>query len=134
MVEKLDASFTGAATPSPFTTAVLIPMTRPSASASGPPELPGARRTSVRIQLCAPMPVIAPIEWMTPVETAPINPKGLPTAIASWPGRTRQSRLGSRAPDQLRRCAQRREIPARIARRTRAGNTRPSERWTVASV
>ena len=36
--------------------AVLMPITRPSALASGPPELPGARRTSARIQLWPPMP------------------------------------------------------------------------------
>ena len=32
---------------------VLMPITRPYASASGPPELPGARRTSASTQLCA---------------------------------------------------------------------------------
>ena len=44
----------GTATPSPLTIAVLMPITRPSALASGPPELPGASRTSARIQFCAP--------------------------------------------------------------------------------
>src|ERR1700676_3646148 len=37
-------------------TLVLIPITRPRASASGPPELPGARRTLAWTQDCEPSP------------------------------------------------------------------------------
>jgi len=40
----------GTATPSPLTTMLLIPMSLPSASTRGPPELPGASRTSATIQ------------------------------------------------------------------------------------
>ena len=41
---------------SPPAIAVLMPTTRPRASASGPPEFPGARRTAARIHCCRPIP------------------------------------------------------------------------------
>ena len=55
-------------------------ITRPCASASGPPEFPGASRTSAVTQRCRPG-----SECTTPVVSAPMNPNGLPMAITSSP-------------------------------------------------
>jgi len=41
-------------------TMVLMPMTRPAASASGPPEFPGASRTPACTQDCGPKPGSGP--------------------------------------------------------------------------
>src|ERR1035438_10125706 len=78
----------GTAAPSPCTIMVLMPITRPYASASGPPELPGARRTSASTQLWRPNPARLPSACTTPVVTAPMKPMGLPMAITNSPTRS----------------------------------------------
>src|ERR1700722_12603204 len=70
-------------------TIVLMPITRPAASASGPPELPRARRTPACTHFCEPSPGTPPTVWITPVVSAPTNPIGLPIAIANSPARNR---------------------------------------------
>src|SRR6516225_169819 len=62
------------ATPIPFATMLLIPTTRPDASAKGPPELPGASRISAVIQ-CP-----SDAAWMMPRLIAPDSPSGWPAA------------------------------------------------------
>src|SRR5262245_19999879 len=59
---------------------LLIPTTRPSASASIPPELPGASRTSAPTHCF-------PFAWTIPTASAPTRPSGLPTANTSSPTR-----------------------------------------------
>src|SRR5215813_14160480 len=59
---------------------LLIPTTRPSASASIPPELPGASRTSAPIHCF-------PLAWTIPTARAPTRPSGLPTANTNSPTR-----------------------------------------------
>src|ERR1019366_900244 len=78
----------GTAAPSPCTIMVLMPITRPYASASGPPELPGARRTSASTQLWRPNPARLPSACTTPVVSAPMKPMGLPMAITNSPTRS----------------------------------------------
>ncbi len=50
---------------------LLMPITRPCASASGPPELPGASRTSARTHACCRGPSVEAAAWTTPVVSAP---------------------------------------------------------------
>ncbi len=73
--------------------AVLTPMTRPRESASGPPELPGLRATSVWMMLSMSRPAWPrserPSAEITPAETVLWKPSGLPMATASWPTRRR---------------------------------------------
>ena len=137
----------GTATPRPLTIAVLMPITRPSALASGPPELPGASRTSARIQLWLPMPGSLPTECTTPVESAPANPSGLPMAITSSPGRSAVESPGVAGSSAgrcrlLQRCAgwqgrgagrAKRRGPGSGGRpraRFRLGRCAPRERWS----
>jgi hypothetical protein len=69
----------------------LMPITRPSASSSGPPELPGLIAASV----CTTPEILKPFgesisrlsAEMMPLVTVPERPNGLPIAIAAWPGR-----------------------------------------------
>src|SRR5947208_2291126 len=63
-------------------TIVLIPITWPRASASGPPELPGASRTLACTQVWEPSARKGPMAWITPVVSAPTKPIGLPMAMA----------------------------------------------------
>ena len=70
----------------------LTPITRPSASSSGPPELPGLIAASV----CSTPEMVKPLgdsmsrlsAEMMPLVTVPWRPNGLPMAIAGWPGST----------------------------------------------
>ena len=70
----------------------LTPITRPLASSSGPPELPGLIAASV----CSTPEIGKPLgDWisrssaeMMPVVTVPDRPNGLPIAIAASPGRS----------------------------------------------
>ena len=93
------ATSIGMAKPMPcasWLTAVLMPMTWPPESSSGPPELPGLMAASVWIRLfsCSELDVIEspatiwrPRPEITPVVTVFSNsPSGLPMAIASCPG------------------------------------------------
>src|SRR6266704_270494 len=75
-------SGTGTASATPDTTIAATPITRPCASASGPPEFPGARRTSAWIQTSEPLP-FSPYPrgngltaWSTPTVTASLTPNG----------------------------------------------------------
>src|SRR5439155_138384 len=77
-------STSGAGTPSatPDTTIAATPITRPCASASGPPEFPGARRTSAWTQTSEPVP-FSPYPrgngltaCSTPTLTASLTPNG----------------------------------------------------------
>jgi hypothetical protein len=78
----------------------LMPMTRPRASSSGPPELPGLIGASVWMTLSISKPSGARISRSRP-ETMPevavcSSPKGEPMATASWPTSTRsESAKGS---------------------------------------
>src|SRR5712664_1389633 len=111
-------------------TMVLIPITRPCASASGPPELPGARRTLACTQLCEPRLRRGPTAWITPVVNAPTKPIGLPIAMASSPGRTWEESAGRAAgrssPLMCRSARSRRG--SRLM--TSAGSSRPSQSCT----
>src|SRR5439155_375189 len=78
-------STSGAGTPSatPDTTIAATPITRPCASASGPPEFPGARRTSAWTQTSEPVP-FSPYPrgngltaCSTPTLTASLTPREL---------------------------------------------------------
>ena len=83
----------GTASPSPTpATAVLMPTTRPEASASAPPELPGLSAASVWMtssttRLARPLRTgsARPSPLTTPAVTDPARPSGLPTATTSWP-------------------------------------------------
>src|SRR5216684_4912100 len=110
-------------------TIVLMPMTRPRASASGPPELPGARRTSACTQGSAPKWRSGPTAWITPVVNAPTKPSGFPMAMASSPGRTCEESAAAaegRFAAVMRSSARSR----RVSRETSAAsNSRPSQSW-----
>ena len=70
-------------------TAVLIPMTLPLGSSSGPPLLPGLIAVSVWMRLLSwPLStgMLRPTAEMIPLVTESVNvPSGLPIAIACWP-------------------------------------------------
>src|SRR2546427_4163070 len=72
----------------PPTIIALMPITRPRASARGPPEFPGASLRSARMKL-EPAVRRGPIAWITPAVTAPTSPNGLPTATTRSPTRKR---------------------------------------------
>src|SRR3989454_8645405 len=85
----------GTASATPDTTIAATPITRPCTSASGPPEFPGARRTSAWIQSSEPLP-FSPYPrgngltaWSTPTLTASVTPNGWPTAKTKEPDRRR---------------------------------------------
>src|SRR5713226_7937381 len=106
-----------------------MPMTRPRASASGPPEFPGARRTSACTQGSEPKRRSGPTAWITPVVSAPTKPSGLPMAMASSPGRTCEESAAAAAgrfAALMRSSARSR----RVSRETSAAsNSRPSQSW-----
>src|ERR1700676_4835945 len=70
----------GTASAKPPAIMLLTPTTRPAASASGPPEFPGASLTSATTHL-------ALQRCTRPALSAPTRPSGLPTASTSSPGR-----------------------------------------------
>src|SRR6266851_1212648 len=111
-------------------TMVLMPMTRPRASASGPPEFPGARRTSDCTQCWEFRRRKGPTAWITPVVRAPTKPSGLPMAMASSPGRSCEESAGvaaGRFAALMRSSARSR----RVSRETSAAsNSRPSQSCT----
>src|SRR5207302_4100362 len=79
---RRSTSGAGTASATPDTTIAATPITRPCASASGPPEFPGARRTSAWIQTNEPFP-FSPYPrgngltaWSTPTVTASLTPNG----------------------------------------------------------
>ena len=88
---RLVVAFMGTASPRPTpATAVLMPTTRPFASASAPPELPGFRAASVWMTSSISRAVVRPRAGMlrpsaltTPAVTLPASPSGLPTATTS---------------------------------------------------
>ena len=71
--------------------AVLMPITRPRLSSSGPPLLPGLSAASVWITLSTRWPVmlrkVRPRALTTPAVTVESKPNGLPIATTSWPTR-----------------------------------------------
>ena len=74
----------------PVAPAVLMPMTLPLGSSSGPPELPGLIAVSVWIRLSRMVPpstgMVRPSAEMMPLVTESVNvPSGLPMANACWP-------------------------------------------------
>ena len=74
----------------PVAPAVLMPMTLPLGSSSGPPLLPGLIAVSVWIRLSRTSPpstgMVRPSAEMMPLVTESVNvPSGLPMAIACWP-------------------------------------------------
>ena len=75
----------------PTAIAVLMPMTLPSASSSGPPELPGLIAASVWIRLLSGLVEPSVVIERPVAETMPLVtefeyvPSGLPIAITSWP-------------------------------------------------
>ena len=82
----------GMAKPMPWlspATAVLMPMTLPLGSSSGPPLLPGLIAVSVWMRLSRTSfstGMFRPIAEMMPLVTESVNvPSGLPMAIACWP-------------------------------------------------
>src|SRR5205085_4542971 len=111
---------------------LLMPITWPRASARGPPELPGASRTSACTQRWRPPSPAGPMAWTIPIVSAPTTPKGLPTASTSSPTR--------RAPESATGAAGRSEASTASAARSRCGSravtvaarTRPSHSSTVA--
>ena len=73
------------------TMAVLMPITRPSRFASGPPELPGLIEASVWMKfsyVATPTRVRAVADTM-PTVTVRSSPNGLPMATTHWPTRRR---------------------------------------------
>ena len=100
----------------------LMPITRPSPSSSGPPELPGLIAASVWITLRIGKPSGAWI-WRASAETMPVvtvrvKPKGLPMAITGSPTSACEespSGIGSRPPSTSRGIdLQGREVGGRI--------------------
>jgi len=85
--------------------AVLIPITLPELSNSGPPELPGLIAASVWIifsSVSPPSPWISRLSELTmPVVSVPSNPNGLPMASTFCPT-TRLSELPSGSEGSLR--------------------------------
>src|SRR5438874_1486402 len=89
-------SLIGTASPRPIpATAVLTPTTRPRASTSAPPELPGLSAASVwmtfstmRVAEPARVGSDRPSALTTPAVTDPAKPIGLPSATTSWPTRS----------------------------------------------
>ena len=82
----------GIAKPMPWlspATAVLIPITRPDGSRSGPPLLPGLMAVSVWMRFVSVPPstsMVRPTAEMIPLVTESVNsPSGLPMAMACWP-------------------------------------------------
>ena len=68
---RLVVAFIGTARPSPTpATAVLMPTTRPEASASAPPELPGLSAASVWITSSISRAVVRPRAGMLPAQRA----------------------------------------------------------------
>src|SRR5215831_19466403 len=92
---RASTSGAGTASASPPTIIAATPITRPAASARGPPELPGANRTSACTHAYVPRPLTAkprgsrPTACKTPALIASCTPKGWPTANTSAPGRSR---------------------------------------------
>ena len=84
--------------------AVLMPITRPRLSSSGPPLLPGLSAASVWITLSTRWPVmlrsVRPSALITPAVTVESKPNGLPIATTSWPDAQarRFAELGVRQP------------------------------------
>ena len=72
---------------------VLIPITRPSASTSGPPELPGLMAASVCTMSTPSTTRSTPLTM--PAVTDCSSPKGLPSATASCPTRSSAPRASS---------------------------------------
>ena len=79
-------------------TAVLMPTTRPLASASAPPELPGLSAASVWMTSSIRRAVVRPRAGMlrpraltTPAVTLPASPRGLPTATTREPTLSRSA-------------------------------------------
>src|SRR5579862_4473065 len=130
---KAVSAFPGTAAPSPFTIMVLMPITRPRASASGPPELPGASRTSASTQRCAPNPARLPSRYTTPVVSAPMKPMGLPMAITNSPMRSalESPKLAAGRPLAVTCSVARSRRTSRAT--SRAGYSRPSHSRTDAS-
>ena len=68
----------------------LTPITRPLASSSGPPELPGLIAASVctapEIEKPLGAVIVRPSAETMPLVTVPSSPNGLPMAIAGSPG------------------------------------------------
>src|SRR6266516_7577539 len=87
------AMLIGIAKPMPWAlraTAVLMPMTLPPESSSGPPLLPGLMAVSVWMRSWMVLPLSSwisrPIAETMPLVTVYVYvPSGLPMAIASWP-------------------------------------------------
>src|SRR5467141_3793262 len=127
-------STSGAGTPSatPDTTIAATPITRPCASASGPPEFPGARRTSAWIQTSEPLP-FSPYPrgngltvCSTPTLTASLTPNGWPTAKTREPDR-RAYGSPARAAGTPAPAARTTAISRSASRRTTSpGTARPS--------
>src|ERR671938_80446 len=111
---------------------LLMPITRPRASARGPPEWRAATRTWASPQPGRPLCPAGPMAWTMPIVSAPTTPKGLPTASTSSPTR--------RALESATRAAGRSEASTASAARSRCGSravtvaarTRPSHSSTVA--
>ena len=95
-------------------TAVLIPMTAPVASSSGPPLLPGLIAASVWIRFVeaarrVSTSTVRPVAEMIPVVTVLVYvPSGEPMAIASWP-----TSMSRRLADRRRRQAGRVDLDDR---------------------
>ena len=71
--------------------AVLMPITRPRESTSGPPELPGLSATSLWMIPSMACPslarIVRPSALTTPADTVELKPSGLPIATTSCPTR-----------------------------------------------
>src|SRR6267378_1280284 len=83
---KRRTSLIGIASARPPAIIVLIPATRPAVSARGPPEFPGARRTSAWIQRRPPGRAGASA-WTTPAVSVRGRPSGWPRATTRAPTR-----------------------------------------------
>src|SRR5262249_56540243 len=84
---KRPTSLIGTASARPPVIMVLMPTTRPAASASGPPEFPGASRTSAWIHRRPPR-TNGAMAWTTPAVSVRRRPRGGAGATTTAPTRT----------------------------------------------
>ena len=99
--------------------AVLMPITAPLASSSGPPELPGFSGAVCWMTLSISRPCTPrserPVALTMPAVTVESKPSGLPIATASWPGRAEPRRLEVRERQRAALHLEQREVGGRVA-------------------
>ena len=115
----------------------LIPITRPRASKSGPPELPWLIGASVWIASTRSYFVVSDgierrIAETTPTESESVFPNGLPIAATGWPTTTRlESPSGTGSQRMLLRVdPEHADIVEQVVADDLAGTRSPSANWT----